>query len=134
MIKSELGIFLIVGTLTVLIDYLVYRGIVLIGLMGFDMAKATGFLIGTVFAYFANRVWTFGHKSHEPGSVWRFGVLYAVTLGMNVWVNALVLTGLEGTVFAMRAAFFLATGVSATLNFLGMKMFVFKFKPESKLL
>ena len=134
MIKSELGIFLIVGTLTVLIDYLVYRGIVLIGLMGFDMAKATGFLIGTVFAYFANRVWTFGHKSHETGSIWRFVVLYAITLGMNVWVNALVLTGLDGTVFAMRAAFFLATGVSATLNFLGMKMFVFKFKPESKLL
>jgi len=134
MIKREVLIFLIVGALTVLIDFIAYRSIVLLGLMGFDMAKAFSFLIGTVFAYFANRMWTFGHKSHDPGSVWRFGVLYAVTLGINVWVNALVLTGLYETVFAIRVAFFLATGVSATLNFLGMKMFVFKFNPESKFL
>lgn len=128
MIRREVGIFIIVGTLTVLIDFMAYRSFVLLGLMGFDIAKAIGFLIGTVFAYFANRIWTFGHKSHESGSAWRFVLLYAVTLGMNVWVNALVLSMFIGKVFAVQAGFFFATGVSATLNFLGMKMFVFKVK------
>jgi len=130
MIKRELPLFLIVGSLTVLIDFLAYRGLVWMGLIGVDMAKAVGFLIGTVFAYFANRIWTFGHQAHAPGSAWRFVVLYTVTLGANVWVNALALAWLGEA----GLAFLLATGVSASLNFLGMKWFVFKAKPTSELL
>jgi putative flippase GtrA len=101
------------------------------GLLGVDIAKATGFLVGTVFAYFANRIWTFGHKSHAPGSAWRFTVLYAATLGANVFVNALALAVLADVTAAIQMSFLLATGVSATLNFLGMKLFVFKSPPPS---
>jgi putative flippase GtrA len=131
MIKRELSIFLVVGSLTVLVDYLSYRSLVWSGLLGVDIAKATGFLVGTVFAYFANRIWTFGHKSHAPGSAWRFTVLYAATLGANVFVNALALAVLADVTAAIQMSFLLATGVSATLNFLGMKLFVFKSPPPS---
>lgn len=129
MIRRELAVFLIVGLLTVLVDFLVYRGLVWMGLMGVDMAKATGFLVGTVCAYFANRFWTFGHRPHASGSSWRFAFLYAVTLGVNVFVNALLLALLGGIAVAVQIAFLLATGVSASLNFLGMKLFVFKARP-----
>ena len=84
MIKRELVIFLIVGASTVLVDFMTYRGLIQFQVMEVDMAKATGFLVGTLFAYFANRFWTFGHKSHASGSAWRFMVLYASTLGANV--------------------------------------------------
>lgn len=134
MIRRELAIFLIVGSLTVLLDYLTYRSWVWMGLMGIDMAKATGFLIGTVFAYFANRFWTFSHKPHASGSAWRFIILYAATLGANVLVNALALAILNGAVAAFQVAFLLATGVSACLNFVGMKLFVFKSRPASEML
>lgn len=127
MIKREFTIFLIVGTTTVLIDFMAYRSFVWMGLMGIDMAKAMSFLIGTMFAYLANRFWTFGLKQHTPGSAWRFALLYAATLGANVFVNALALTLLTDTVLAIHVAFLLATTVSASLNFLGMKLFVFKF-------
>ena len=133
MIKRELAIFLVVGSLTVLVDFLAYRGLVWIVLMGIDMAKATSFLIGTVFAYFANRFWTFGHKAHVPGSAWRFVLLYVATLGANVFVNALALKLLADAVAAIQVAFLLATGVSASLNFLGMKLFVFKAKSASEI-
>ena len=126
MFKRELSIFLLVGSLTVLVDYLSYRSLVWSGLLGVDIAKATGFLVGTVFAYSANRRWTFSHKLHAPGSAWRFTVLYAATLGANVFVNALALAVLADVTDAITMAFLLATGVSATLNFLGMKLFVFK--------
>lgn len=129
MIKRELSIFLLVGSLTVLVDYLSYRSLAWSGLLGIDIAKATGFLIGTVFAYFANRIWTFGHKSHASGSAWRFTLLYAATLGANVFVNALALSVLADVTAAIPMSFLLATGVSATLNFLGMKLFVFKSSP-----
>ncbi|PRC93971.1 GtrA family protein [Solimicrobium silvestre] len=133
MIKRELGIFLIVGSLTVLVDFGAYRSLVWLEVAGVDMAKAIGFLAGTVFAYFANRFWTFGHKSHASGSLWRFVILYGITLGANVLVNSLALKLFADATDAVHLAFLLATGVSATLNFLGMKLFVFKPRATSGL-
>ena len=133
MIKRELAIFLIVGVSTVLVDFISYRGLIGFQVMEVDMAKATGFLVGTLFAYFANRFWTFGHNPHVPGSVWRFSALYASTLGANVLTNALVLKLLADMAIAIQLAFLLATGVSACLNFLGMKLFVFKPIPAPEL-
>jgi putative flippase GtrA len=91
MIKRELAIFLIVGTLTVMIDFLTYRGLVWAQLLSVDSAKGLGFLTGTLFAYFANRFWTFGHKAHAVGSAWRFIFLYTLTLSANVFVNSLLI-------------------------------------------
>ena len=133
MIKRELAIFLIVGVSTVLVDFISYRGLIGFQVMEVDMAKAAGFLVGTLFAYFANRFWTFGHNPHVPGSVWRFSALYASTLGANVLTNALVLKLLADMAIAIQLAFLLATGASACLNFLGMKFFVFNPIPASEL-
>lgn len=134
MIRRELAIFLIVGSLTVLVDFFVYRGFVWMGFIGIDWAKAIGFLAGTVFAYFANRIWTFGHTGHAPGSAWRFAVLYSITLGANVWANALALAVMGEALLSVQLAFLLATGVSASLNFLGMKFFVFRASPPTVML
>ena len=134
MIRRELSIFLIVGSLTVLVDYLSYSSLVWSGLLGIDIAKATGFLVGTLFAYFANRIWTFGHKTHAPGSAWRFSLLYAATLVANVLINALALSVLSDVTTAIQMAFLLATGVSSILNFLGMKLFVFNARSTSEMI
>ena len=118
-------VFLIVGTLTVGVDFLSYTLLLHFG-MPFALAKAAGFVLGTVFAYFANRWWTFGHRQHAPGSALRFAMLYALTLGANVSVNHLVLLFAGERHTAVQFAFLVATGVSAALNFLGMKLFVFR--------
>ena len=47
MIKRELAIFLVVGTSTVLVDFISYRALIGFQVMEVDMAKATGFLAGT---------------------------------------------------------------------------------------
>ena len=133
MIKRELFIFLIVGASTVLVDFITYRSLIEFQFMEVDMAKVTGFLVGTLFAYFNNCFWTFGHKSHAPGSAWRFSALYASTLGTNVLINAVALKLLADTAFSFQLAFLFATGVSASLNFLGMKLFVFKPIPAPEL-
>ena len=91
MIKRELAIFLVVGATTVLLDFVIYQGLVEFEMMTVDIAKATGFLIGTLFAYFANRFWTFGHRQQVYNSAWRFVVLYASTLAANVMINSLAL-------------------------------------------
>ncbi|MDN0076836.1 GtrA family protein [Crenobacter sp. SG2303] len=131
MIKRELAIFLVVGATTVLVDFVTYRGLIRLDVMAVDMAKAIGFLVGTLFAYFANRFWTFGHKSHAPGNACRFVVLYASTLAANVLINSLALKVVANTFAAIQLPFLLATGVSASLNFLGMKLFVFRQRNTS---
>lgn len=127
-IKRELGIFLIVGSLTVFFDFLAYRSLLWLGWFSVDVAKAIGFIVGTIFAYFANRKWTFTTitKSQNLKSIWRFLLLYGLSLLMNVLVNAGVLVLLKDCFFALQIAFLSATCISAIFNFIGMKWFVFK--------
>lgn len=134
-IKHELAIFLIVGLLTVTVDFLLYRGILYIKPFGFENINATkgfSFIGGTIFAYFANRFWTFNHQIARTYTVLRFIVVYIVGLLANIFVNDLCITWFR-TFFNLAEmsiilAFVLATGVSATLNFIGMKFFVFTDK------
>ena len=131
--RRELVVFAIVGTFTVMVDFITYRGLAEYKVVGVDMAKATGFLVGTLFSYVANRFWTFGQKLYRRGSAWRFSVLYASTLSANILINAVALKAINNTVVAFQLAFLLATGVSACLNFLGMKLFVFRAISKSEL-
>jgi putative flippase GtrA len=133
MLNRELSVFIIVGTLTVIVDFLAYRGIALSEIFGVELAKAFGFIIGTIFAYFANRFWTFAHKPKVSGSAWRFAILYSITLAINVLINSTSLTLLPQSNITMHAAFLLATGTSAALNFTGMKFYVFKSVHSSEL-
>lgn len=125
MIRKEASVFLIVGTLTVVVDFFSYHLLLWLGVM-YSIAKASGFIVGTVFAYFANKHWTFGHVEHAHNSIPRFVALYAITLGANVLVNQGVLGVAGHASTGVNVAFLIATGVSAVLNFIGMKFFVFK--------
>lgn len=131
-IKRELAIFLVVGLLTVGIDFLSYHVFLNLkpfGIESINIAKGFGFIVGTIFAYFANRFWTFNQQTTSSGSVYRFAIIYVIGLLSNIGVNHLCITGFSSPSVAMDItlfiAFVLATGVSSILNFLGMKFFVF---------
>jgi putative flippase GtrA len=131
-IKRELGIFVIVGLLTVGIDFLIYRGFIYLqpfGLDSINIAKGFSFIGGTVFAYFANRFWTFNQQTTGAGSIFRFVMVYILGLVANIVINYLCIEWFSSPGIAMEytllIGFTLATGVSATFNFIGMKFFVF---------
>lgn len=131
-IKRELAIFLIVGLLTVVIDFLLYRGILYIKPLGFEnvnLAKSFSFIGGTIFAYFANRFWTFHQQKIRAGSVARFIVVYLLSLIANIVINHQSLTWFRSyfsiAEISIILAFIIATCISATLNFIGMKFFAF---------
>lgn len=128
-LRGELLRFLLVGGSAVAIDGAAYSALLLLGLPPAP-AKAAGFLLGTVFAFFANRSFVFKADSSSPVL---FLLLYAATLAANVGMNEVILRvaerlggGLLSPSLSKGAAFVVATGVSAALNFIGMKMFVFK--------
>lgn len=126
MVRRELTLFLIVGSVSILLDFLIYSSIAHSTAIHVGVAKGTSFLVGTVFTYFANRFLTFGHTKHQEGSTWRYGILYLLTLNVNVTVNAVALRLFSDPQLSTPLAFLSATGISSALNFLGMKWFVFR--------
>ena len=126
MLKKQFGIFLIIGTLTVLIDYAVYQMLLATSLFSTSLSKGIGFISGTIFSYAANKAWTFSYLGGISKSIYRFIALYLFTLALNVGINALFLGVFEGLEYYRQISFFLATTISALVNFLGMKYFVFK--------
>lgn len=131
-IKYELLIFLIVGFITVGIDFLLYRWFIYFqpfGLSDINTAKGFGFGGGALFAYFANRFWTFNQQKTISGCVFRFIVVYIFNLVANITFNFLGVKWFSNyglpMEYTLLFAFILATGISATMNFIGMKFFVF---------
>jgi putative flippase GtrA len=126
MIKRELVVFIVVGSLTFAIDYVVYTFMMTFVHVSVELAKVIGIMTGTTSAYVVNRLWTFKHTHYSIGSIGRFLLLYLATLSINVGINSGVLQLLNGRPIAVFTAFTLAAGIAASLNFTGMRYFVFK--------
>ena len=128
----EFGRFLLVGASTVFIDLVFYLTFLY---AGFDtyVSKGISFSIDTIFAYFANQSFTF--KNAKTGAV-RFIVftlLYLSTLLINVISNEFVLSSTAFIInlkVSLMVSFLVATSISASLNFLGMKYMVFNVKKD----
>ena len=126
MVRRQIRRFLVVGSLTVLVDLVSYRLCLETGLP-VPLGKTIGFLSGTIFAYFVNRFWTFQSQSSHV-ALFKFLLLYLSTLLTNVGVNQIVFEAAPPGERGQLFAFLVATSVSATLNFLGMKYIVFREK------
>ena len=129
--SKEIRYFLIIGILTVLIDYLVYflsRKLII----NTSQAKAFGFISGTVFAFLANRNITFRNHNNIWGHLYKFIILYSGTLFINVTINNNLLNWLTDFHYKVQLSFLIATSASAIINFIGMKYFVFFIKIQNK--
>ena len=129
--SKEIRYFVIIGILTVLIDYLVYflsKKLI----VNISQAKAFGFISGTVFAFVANRNITFKNYDNIWGHLYKFLILYSVTLFINIAINNYLLNWLTDFQYKVQQSFLIATLISAIINFIGMKYFVFFIKNQNK--
>ena len=125
-LPGQLRIFLIVGILTVLIDYVAYTTILAGGLTSVSLAKGVGYFSGSVFAYLANRLLTFRATNSQKVAIIRFVIVYFLSLTANVLVNDFSLHYMQTHAFAVSLSFCVALCVSVPMNFVGMKYFVFR--------
>ena len=125
LLHSQVGRFLIVGITTVLVDLIIY-----LLLLFFDfetgLAKALSFSSGAIFAYYANRSYTFQSKRKGLLRFILFSALYILTLTINVGVNGSALSALGATQFFIIFSFLIATTLSAVINYIGMKYIIFR--------
>tara|TARA_R110001583_G_scaffold152016_1_gene303808 strand:+ start:10046 stop:10438 length:393 start_codon:yes stop_codon:yes gene_type:complete len=127
--NKQLGRFIVTGIGAVVTDLLVYQ--LLRFVIDVDVAKAIGFISGSILAYTANKIWTFEQTSKSNSELIRFIVLYTSTFGINVLINRISLTFIQFE-YSIAFAFLAATATSTVLNFLGMKYFVFTKKTEGQ--
>lgn len=118
--KREIYRFLIAGISAVSTDLLVYYS--LLNLLTIELSKGLSFIAGSVVAFTVNKYWTFNKPKKSYKEIIQFGILYSLTLGINIITNEIMLyyTSL------ILLSFLIATGFSALLNFVGQKMWVFK--------
>ena len=125
MLTRQLQRFLIVGFTTVAIDFIAYQLLLLVDVETAP-AKGVSFIAGTIFAYTVNRLWTFDRAEGGRTVFGLFLALYVSTLAINVGANSAVISLFDEGGMGRSIGFVAATGTSATLNFIGMKTFVFR--------
>jgi putative flippase GtrA len=124
-ISKQLKYFLIIGFVTVLIDYSIYRSLIFLE-SKIGIAKSIGFVFGTIFSFVANRNLTFNVKNNFFGHLIKFSLLYFTSMMFNVFVNSISLELFTNSNLKVQISFILATIISAIINFGGMKYLVFK--------
>jgi putative flippase GtrA len=131
-VRKELFRFAFAGGLAVGVDLGSY--LLLLALTdgaAVDASKGASFLLGTIVAYFINKLWTFGSQGYTGAEVLRFAVVYGCSFLLNVLINSLMLDWLaqgmpQEAAYHKLIAFVVATGFSSTTNFVGMKLWVFR--------
>jgi putative flippase GtrA len=140
-LKKELIKFTLIGILAVLVDMAVYYSLLnllpenALGIVGNEpLAKTISFLCGMVVTYSLNKLWTWKQRDRSNKRLAKFAALYGVSLFLNVFTNSATLYILEAykdiydVPYKYFIAFIAATGISAVVNFLGQKFWVFRVR------
>jgi putative flippase GtrA len=119
--KKELGVYIVVGIGSVIIDYCVYM--ILSLFVSVIHAKMISYIVGMGFGFFCNRAITFKSNNSLAKDAIGFLFVYTASLFLNVIVNSVTLIIIPEQKII---AFLVATTVSIITNYLGQKFFVYK--------
>ena len=120
LLSSEMSRFIATGLLAVSTDCLSY--FILAEYIPINTAKGVSFMLGSLVAFFFNKIWTFNNEDKLAPAVLQFSILYTSTLFANILINQITLSYIS---YNQVFAFFCATGTSTILNYIGMKYWVF---------
>ena len=95
----------------------------------YPLAKAIGFIFGTITAYIINRRWTF---EAEPSAkkflqtMSLYALMFAVQWGLAVSVNHLLLNAGASAFIAGTVGYVIGQGVATAVNFVVQRWVIFK--------
>lgn len=127
-LRKQLIGYIISGILATGSDYIVYN-LIIHFYTNYVISKTISFLVGTIIAFFYNKYITFNVKAKSRDEIWKFFVLYIISMVLNVSINRFGIMLFEHYIsirFAIDTAFLIATFVSVVINFTGQKFWVFK--------
>lgn len=122
---NELSRFVIVGTLSNLANFLIYKMLYLFGLSLFS-SSVIGYSIGIIISYTLGRLWVFG-KVYPSNSELFISFLLIYIVG-GIGMSALIVTSSNIFNLDYRISWLIGATFAFTNNFLGQKFIVFKQK------
>lgn len=123
-LRREIGIFIVIGLLSTLINYAIYVWLIYESLLP-ELSKLLGFTSGMIFAFFGNKYFTFNDNRKSYKISFNFIMVYSIGALFDVSANEISLSVFSELSIKRELAFIIATSISATTNFLGMKFLVF---------
>lgn len=129
-LTGQLLRFVLVGGFCALLDFGTYQLLRSIGMDHaplVDIARAISFVIGTTTAYLLNKRFTFD-ATGGIRQVSSFVLLYGTTFFIAVGVNRLMLVLLPDSAWESTLAWVVSQGAATTINFIMLKLVVFREK------
>ena len=124
-LKTQLLRFVLTGGFSAIVDFGLYFFLYKVTGLQVDLAKALGFIAGTLTAYLINRRWTFGAEPSRSRFV-KVMVLYALTFVVQVGLNHVTLRILDYKDWALPVAFVVAQGTATVINFIVQRVWIFR--------
>ena len=122
----EIYRYITVGLFSVLIDFLFYYIFIYFEVLDPNGSKRLSFVMGAVFAFYANRSYVFKITEKKISQYILFSALYLTSFILNSIIHdyMFLITGLT------LVSFLSATFISTVTNFIGQKFIIFKKKNE----
>jgi len=120
----EIYRFIIIGICSVSLDFLFYYLFIYFEILDPNNSKRISFIIGAIFAFYANRNYVFKVNEKKISQYAMFSILYFTSFILNSVVHDYIFLISKFTLIA----FLCATFVSTVINFIGQKFIIFKKK------
>ena len=124
LLASELFRYVLVGGMAIVIDAISYYCLIEFTNLDLHWAKRYSFIIGALWAFIMNKLFTFQSKGAKVSEPVLFSIIYTLGFVLNSASHDLVYSLSN----SKTASFIVATGLSTVSNFLGQKFIVFRKK------
>lgn len=122
MFGNEIIRYLVVGGVSVGLDFVVYTLLIVTKILDPILAKRVSFIVGGIWAFFANKLFTFRKSGVKLSEPLLFGFIYFCGFFLNVIVHDIIFKSFK----VKTLAFISATFVSILWNYIGQKWVVFR--------
>ena len=129
-LKTQLLRFALTGGFSAVVDFGLYLVLYKVAGLQVDLAKAIGFVAGTLTAYLINRRWTFRRRAQQVAVHQGHGALRP-DIRRPVGLNHLTLRLLEYKAWAIPVAFVVAQGTATVINFIVQRVWIFRGRARS---